>query len=628
MMTARRLLLLTVLCLAGSSATAQASDAPGLTARMSSGAQLPFRAIVIGLPTRVSLDSGSVHVFENGDAVSGVKVVPANATDAGQFGVVLVIDASDSMRGSPVVQATAAARNFASQLPANTKLAIVAFNHSANVVLPFTNDATLISQALAAPPALGHGTHIYDAVQAALGLIGQEKIRSASIVVLSDGADTGSTAAELQTAVNARKAGVTVYAVGLRSAAFDPAALHGLADDAGGTYSEAGSADALSAIYERLGQQVANQYLVRYRTTQSAGSEVKVAVRVDGFGVAQTGYTTPIASAGEPYHHSAVAEFWRSPFGMLVIVLAAAGLVGFGVATALRPNSSGVRKRIGQFVSVDAPVIAREPSSTLLSSKIAAGADRSLGSTGYWTRFKRDMEIAEMTIQPIQLLLAGGMGALAAGWLFATLSGFPVVGLLGLAVLLVPNAIVQSKLRKKRAAFGEQLPDNLQVMASAMRAGHSFIGALAVVTEDSPEPSASEFRRAVADEQLGVSLEEALGSVVERMDNRDLAQVALVAALQRQTGGNTAEVLERVTETIRERFELRRLVKTLTAQGRMSRWIVSLLPVALLLIISALNPRYEAPLFTHPGGRILLVFAVVLIVSGSLVIKRIVNIKV
>jgi tight adherence protein B len=177
-------------------------------------------------------------------------------------------------------------------------------------------------------------------------------------------------------------------------------------------------------------------------------------------------------------------------------------------------------------------------------------------------------------------------------------------------------------------AFSEQLPDNLQVMASAMRAGHSFIGALAVVVDDSPEPSASEFRRVVADEQFGVPLEDALRTVVERMDNRDLAQVALVAALQRETGGNTAEVLERVTETIRERFDLRRLVKTLTAQGRMSRWVVSALPVGLLLIITAINPQYMKPLFEHPIGRLLLVAAAVLVVGGSLVIKRIVNIKV
>jgi tight adherence protein B len=112
------------------------------------------------------------------------------------------------------------------------------------------------------------------------------------------------------------------------------------------------------------------------------------------------------------------------------------------------------------------------------------------------------------------------------------------------------------------------------------------------------------------------------------MDNRDLAQVALVAALQRETGGNTAEVLERVTETIRERFELKRLVKTLTAQGRMSRWVVSLLPVGLLVIITTINPDYMQPMFDRPAGRLLMVAGAVLVVSGSLVIKKIVDIKV
>ena len=195
-------------------------------------------------------------------------------------------------------------------------------------------------------------------------------------------------------------------------------------------------------------------------------------------------------------------------------------------------------------------------------------------------------------------------------------------------MLFVPRSLVQSRVRKRRAEFAEQLPDNLQVMASAMRAGHSFIGALSVVVEDSAEPSASEFRRAVADEQFGVPLEDALGSCVERMDNRDLAQVALVAALQRETGGNTAEVLERVTETIRERFELKRLIRTLTAQGRMSRWVVSPLPVGLLVIISSINPDYMRPMFDRPLGRLLIVAGAVLVVSGSLVIKKIVDIKV
>jgi tight adherence protein B len=624
----RRVLLLAVLAFVAISSAAQAADSGGVTARWSTAAQLPFRAIVLGLPTDAALSSRAVHVYENGDTVNEVTVVPASSAPAGQFGVVLVIDASNSMHGDPIMQATAAAQQFATRIPAGTKFAVVTFNSDANVLVPFNTDPSEIQHALSSPPALAQGTHIYDAVRAAEGMIQHDKVSNASIVVLSDGSDTGSVATEEQVAAAARKAGIPVYSVGLASSAFDPEALQRLAGDSRGSYQVASSPDSLAAIYDRLGTQVANQYLVRYRTAQSVGESVKVGIKVDGFGYAETSYEMPGAAAGPPFYHSRWAEFWTSPFGMLAIVLGAAALVGFAVSALVRPGRSGVQDRVGQFVAVADPSAESGTSSTLLSSRLAVGAERSLAKTSYWTRFKRDIEIAEMDVQPMHLLLAAVLGAVFFGWLIAMITGVPVLGLIGLSVLFIPNSIVQSKLRKKRAAFAEQLPDNLQVMASAMRAGHSFVGALAVVTEDSPEPSASEFRRVVADEQLGVPLEVAMGSAVERMDNRDLAQVALVAALQRETGGNTAEVLERVTETIRERFQLRRLVKTLTAQGRMSRWVVSALPVGLLLIITFLNPGYERPMFADPTGRVLLVIAATLIVSGSLVIKRIVNIKV
>jgi len=112
------------------------------------------------------------------------------------------------------------------------------------------------------------------------------------------------------------------------------------------------------------------------------------------------------------------------------------------------------------------------------------------------------------------------------------------------------------------------------------------------------------------------------------MDNRDLEQVALVAELQRQSGGNMAEVLDRVVETIRSRTDLRRLVRTLTAQGRMARWILTSLPVFLALFLTLLNPHYMSPLFSSNGGQIALVFAGLSITAGSYVIKRIVDIKV
>jgi len=165
-------------------------------------------------------------------------------------------------------------------------------------------------------------------------------------------------------------------------------------------------------------------------------------------------------------------------------------------------------------------------------------------------------------------------------------------------------------------------------VASAIRAGHSMVGAFSVMVDEASEPSRSEFRQIVNDERLGVPLEEAIRRVGQRMDSRDLDQVALVATIQRETGGNTAEILDRVVQTIRQRGELRRLMETMTAQGRFSRVVVTAIPPLLLVAISLINPEYLRPLFHTGTGNVLLGLAVALVVAGSLVIKRMVNVKV
>jgi tight adherence protein B len=161
-----------------------------------------------------------------------------------------------------------------------------------------------------------------------------------------------------------------------------------------------------------------------------------------------------------------------------------------------------------------------------------------------------------------------------------------------------------------------------------MRAGQTFIGALTTVVEDAPEPSRRELRRALTDEALGVPLSDALSQVTERMKSEDFQHVTIVATLQRDTGGNTAEVVDLVSETIRERIEIRRMVRGLTAQGRLAGGILSLLPVGLLLIISLLNPAYAHPLFHKTVGLVALGVGLALTVSGSLVIRRIVDIEI
>ena len=138
------------------------------------------------------------------------------------------------------------------------------------------------------------------------------------------------------------------------------------------------------------------------------------------------------------------------------------------------------------------------------------------------------------------------------------------------------------------------------MLASALRAGHSLVGALTVVADDATEPSKTEFRRVLAEEAFGVQLEDAFKVTVERMENQDLDQVALVARLQREMGSNSAEVLDKVIETVRGRMELRRLVRTLTAQGRFSRWILTALPIGIAVVLTLISSTYMHPLFHKP----------------------------
>lgn len=603
-----------------------AAVAPRIT---EGNAVFPDRTYILSLPSQAQIVRRDVDVRENGERVANLTVVPAREAGSRQLGVVLVIDTSNSMKGEPIAGAMRAARAFAARRNARQQLAVVTFNRTYDVLLPFTNDREAIAGALAGTPPLAQGTQIYDGVAAALELFDESSIESGSIVVLSDGADTGSRALRAAVAEHARASHVRVFTVGLRSKEFDERALSRLADAAGGRYAVAASTRELEQLFGDLGARLANEYLVQYRSLAGPQRRVVVEIRVRGFeGVARSGYITPALPkvSAPPYRKPLSTRFWDSPLTLLFISALCAGLIAYGLLTILRPRNRTLRKRMAEFVAVTTPEEG-DRQSAMLTQKVFTGTERSLGRTRWWTRFKEELAIAEINIPPAQIVIWTIIATIFAMLFLRFLLG-PIGAFLGLGVPFVVRAVIKRRLAKIRRRFSEQLADNLQVLASALRAGHSFVGALSVVTEDAEQPSKREFQRVVADEQLGRSLEDALDVVVERMACPDLEQVSVVAALGRETGGNTAEVLDRVTETIQERFRLRREIDTLTAQGRLARWIVSALPVFLLLAITALNPTYVSPLYNESAGRILLVIAAVMVILGSLVIKRIVDIKV
>jgi tight adherence protein B len=232
------------------------------------------------------------------------------------------------------------------------------------------------------------------------------------------------------------------------------------------------------------------------------------------------------------------------------------------------------------------------------------------------------MRVGELLL--FTLVFAAGGFALA-NWIgHSPLSG--CVGALFAGCLPVVNVLRRKRRRVK--LFVEQFPDALDLMTSALRAGHAFTGAIQMVGEEMPDPIAVEFKDTFDEQNLGLSFKEALVNLTERVDSLDLKFFVIAMVIQRETGGNVAEILEKINYTIRERFKILGQLKALTAEARLSGIILALLPMAVGLALLLVNPSYILFLVRDPVGHYMLAIALALQVIGYVWIRKIVSIEV
>ncbi|QEY35680.1 hypothetical protein FL966_11765 [Caproiciproducens galactitolivorans] len=185
-----------------------------------------------------------------------------------------------------------------------------------------------------------------------------------------------------------------------------------------------------------------------------------------------------------------------------------------------------------------------------------------------------------------------------------------------------------SRMQKRRLSlFNRQLEDALLVISNSLRAGFTFEQSLESVANDMPPPIGEEFLKAIREVRLGVPVDMALNSLAERMQSRDLRLMNSAVLIQRQVGGNLSEILSKISETIHDRIQIQKEIKALTAQGRMSGAIISILPVFLFLVMNIISPGYSAQLYQNPMGIMMLVVGVFMEIIGFLVIRKIVNIR-
>jgi tight adherence protein B len=255
--------------------------------------------------------------------------------------------------------------------------------------------------------------------------------------------------------------------------------------------------------------------------------------------------------------------------------------------------------------------------------------NRTLISLQAALHLKRMLDQADLHITPSRLMMFSVMAGLLGGLATSMLTVFiPLMVLAGLVCGSLPFLHVWWKRKKRFDAFLEQLPDALDLISRALSAGHAFSEALHMVSLEMPEPVAGEFRKAYEEQNLGLSVKLALENLTARIPLLDLKLCVTAILIQRETGGNLAEILEKVAYTIRERFRILGDLKTLTTSSRMSAWLLCGLPMFVALAVTVMNPEYMSVLWKDQRGHYLIAAALTMQITGMLIVRKILNIKI
>lgn len=319
-------------------------------------------------------------------------------------------------------------------------------------------------------------------------------------------------------------------------------------------------------------------------------------------------------------------------FIAIAVFLGVSALVG-GVALLLRPDrSTRLEDRLDLLTGANTPAAAKEgllKQASVLNQPLDAAPSfletfaKKLGNVDLLFE-QADTQLTLTRLVMISLFLAvAGVGL---GMVLRLHVAFlpPIAAFMA----VLPMIWLFWRRRRRMKVFATQLPDALDMLSRALRAGQSLGAGFSMVSTEVSAPLGKEFGRVFEEQNLGLPLEEALESMTQRVPNLDLRFFATAVILQRQTGGDLAEILDKIGGLIRERFQIWGQVQALTGEGRLSGIVLLALPVVLFLTLFKLNPEYVMVLFTDPMGRKMLAFAIVMQFLGALMIRKIVNIKV
>jgi tight adherence protein B len=568
------------------------------------------------------------RLLENGRPVVGLQAVNLGRSK----NVVLALDTSRSMAGKPLAEAAAAATAFVATKPSSDRIALVTFGQRASQQGPFST-STIDSDNALRTLAVGanSGTALWDAVDLSARLLaGQPGGRV--VVLLTDGNDVGSRASESDALLSLHKAGVVVYPIAFGSHA-DSSGLERLASSTGGSFHTASTSATLSGIYSSIGRELRRTWRVRYLTTARPGDKLELKASAGKLGSDKTSVSVPGSGSATSDKPSPLLpdSFYGRAGDLLFTVLAALLVLAAGILAASTLRGSWLKRRLAAHVEPSRGRAAKHRTGRerlAMLGGLFRVTESTFGHRRQWRNLQLLLERADLPLRTVEFawLLIGCsfvLGVLAAiinGGALAILASFLVGG-------FVPYLVVWMKARRRVRAFEDQLPDLLITMAASLKAGHSFKQGIQSVVDEGQEPAAKELRRVLTDTQLGRPMEAALQETADRIGSKNFSFVITAVNIQRQVGGSLAGLFDMVADTVRDRQQFARKIRSLTAMGRMAAYVLVGLPFFIALALTVLNRTYMEPLFNTHTGHMLIMAGLTMMAFGSLILKKIVSFK-
>ena len=587
------------------------------------GAYPEFRATVVtSQPTSLP-----PALLENGKALPGAHWVNLGRSKS----VVLAIDNSRSMAGKPLAEAVAAATTFVAGKPPSDQIALATFGKSAVQQSGFSSatiDADNALRTLAVSP--DSGTALWDAVDlSARMLAGQTGGKV--VVLLTDGDDVGSKVSQSAALSALHKAGAVVYPIAFGPKA-DTDGLEELAAQTGGTFHSASSSSALKDMYTSIARELRRTWRVEYLTAARPGDDLKFAASAGKLGSDEVETSVPDSfGAASPKPTPLLPSPVYGKVGDLLFTLLAGLLVlGAGMLVASTLRGSWLKQRLAPHVATGRRAARKRTGRERLEmlNGLFKATETAFGHRRQWRNMQLLLERADLPLRTVEFawLLVGCSFFLA---VLAAITGRGTLVILAMFLLgaFVPYFIVWYKAHRRVRAFEDQLPDLLITMAASLKAGHSFKQGLQSVVDEGQEPAAKELRRVLTDTQLGRPMEEALQETADRIGSKNFSFVITAVNIQRQVGGSLAGLFDMVADTVRQRQQFARKIRSLTAMGRASAYVLVALPFFIAFAITALNPSYMDPLYHSHAGHVLIALGLTMMAFGSLVLKKIVSFK-